>query len=157
MNFTVCCLSHLISKHCLSSTEMETRCRFKWDENMLLTGSRFLEARNFESMYFLYILKGKTMFQNQKMFLKGVLVTQSTHQRVLSVITQKVKNCCSELWKSSLYQLSQKRESYIENTWTLACVSVILVKHHSLSFRLQRTLPYTLKSEHIHEFSNVLV
>ena len=37
------------------------------------------------------------MFQNQKMFLKGVLVTQSTHQRVLSVITQKVKNCCSEL------------------------------------------------------------
>jgi len=64
---------------------------------MLLTGSRFLEARNFESMYFLYILKGKTMFQNQKMFLKGVLVTQSTHQRVLSVITQKVKNCCSEL------------------------------------------------------------
>jgi len=48
---------------------------------MLLTGSRFLEARSFENMYFLYILKGKTMFPNQKMCLKGVLVTRSTHQK----------------------------------------------------------------------------
>jgi len=63
---------------------------------MLLTGGRFLDARSFENMYFLYILKGKTMIKNQKMSLQGVLATHSMHQKVLSVITQKVKHCCRE-------------------------------------------------------------
>lgn len=36
------------------------------------------------------------MIQNQKMFLQGVLVTHIMHHKVLSVITQKVKHCCSE-------------------------------------------------------------
>ena len=63
---------------------------------MLLTGSRYLDAKSFENMYFLYILKGKTVFQNQKMFFKGCFGHTKCGPKSCMCFIRKVKHSCSE-------------------------------------------------------------